>query len=215
MKNIRQVTQIVHKEIKRWIRGQKKIIVVIDGYTGSGKTSVAKRLARLNPDYLVLHLDDFIKHWKTRKSMMEKAKDRSKVFEYKWYRYNDLERLVRLFKSSERKKIRLRVYNFTKNDFSSPKLFDLQKRVLVIEGIFLLHPRQKRNTLWDKRIFIKTNPQKAEARRIAQDKKKWGNAYLPEEHPNSYFRDFRIAYQRYLDNYSPDQKADLIIDIDT
>lgn len=214
MKTIEQIAKRLNKKIKEWAWRHKKLIVVIDGYAGSGKTSVADCIARLNSDCLVVHLDDFVKHWKVRKRMMNTAQDRSEVFEYRWYRYNAIERLAKEFLSAKRKYVRLRVYDFDKNELTAPRIFDLSKNILVIEGIFLLHPQHKRNMLWGKRIFLRADPKRAEKRRIAQEKKKWGEAYLPANHPDSYIRDFKIAYKRYLDRYKPEQRADFVIDVD-
>lgn len=214
MKTIEQIAKRVDKKIRAWARRHKRFVIVIDGYAGSGKTSVADRIAKLNPNCLVVHLDDFIKHWKVRKRMMDTAPDRSRIFEYRWYRYDAVERLVKAFMSAKRRGIHLKVYDFDKNEFTAPRVFDLSKDILVIEGIFLLHPKHKRNMFWGRRVFLKADLKKAEARRIAQEKKKWGEAYLPEDHPDSYFRDFRAAYQRYLDRYKPEQRADLVIDMD-
>lgn len=214
MKSIQQIAEQLNGKINRWALRQKKLIVVIDGYAGSGKTSVAERLAELNPDCLVVHLDDFVKHWKTRKRMMDTTRDRSRVFEYRWYRYDAVERLAKAFINA-RRNIRLKVYDFIENEFTVPRtLFALSKNVLVIEGIFLLHPRHKRNVLWNKRVFLKVNPKKADARRIAKEKERWGEQYLPEDHPGSYIREFKVAYRRYLDYYAPERTADLVIDVD-
>lgn len=204
MKTIKQIAMIINRKIRRWAGQNRKFIVVIDGYTGSGKTSVANQIARLNHDCLVIHLDDFIKHWKARKQMMDTAQDRSRVFEYKWYRYDALERLVSAFLNGKRKHIYLKLYDFDKNEFTAPRAFDLSKNILVIEGVFLLHPRHKRNSLWRKRVFLRVDLERAEG----------GKAYLPEDHPGSYMRDFRIAYMRYLNRYKPEQRADLVIDVD-
>lgn len=215
MKTIEQIAKKVNKKIKEWVRQHKKLIVVIDGYAGSGKTSVTDQIGQLNHDVLVVHLDDFIKHWRVRKHMMDTASDRSKVFEYQWYRYDAVERLVKAFTDTKKEHIRLKVYDFDKNEFTTPWTFDLSKNVLLIDGIFLLHPRHKRNVLWGKRVFLKVNLKKAEERRITQEKERWGEACLPENHPHSYLRDFRTAYTRYLDLYKPELKADLVIDVDT
>lgn len=214
MKTINQIAVTINKGIEKWCQRQKRLVVAIDGYAGSGKTSVANRIAELNPNCLVVHLDDFIKHWKTRKRMMGAARDRSKVFEYRWYRYDAVERLVRGFLAGKRKIIRLKVYDFDENDFSIPKPFDLSKNILVLEGVFLIHPKHRINTLWAKKVFLKTDLTKAEARHTYQEKEKWGDSYLPENHPDSYFRYFKGAYRRYLDHYSPEQRADLVVNID-
>ena len=140
MKSIQQVAEQVNEKVNEWALRQKKLVVVIDGYAGSGKTAVAERLAELNPDCLVVHLDDFVKHWKARKRMMDAARDRSRIFEYRWYRYDAVERLAKAF-TDGRASIHLKVYDFTKNAFTAPRTFALSKNILVIEGIFLLHPK--------------------------------------------------------------------------
>src|SRR3989344_6451723 len=214
MRSIEQIAKKIDSKIKEWVRQRNKynrLVVVIDCYAGSGKASVADYLGKTNPDCLIVHLDDFVKHWRVRKRMMDTAKDRSKVFEYRWYRYDALERLVRKFMHAKKNSILLKVYDFDKNEFTSPRVFDLSKNILVIDGIFLLHPRHKRNALWQKRIFLNVNLKKADERRIAREKKKWGKDYLPEDNPDSYVRDFKIAYRRYLNRYQPNQKADLVV----
>lgn len=214
MKSVEQIAKAINRKIRKRAQLHKRLIVVIDGYAGSGKTSVANYIAKLNPNCLTVHLDDFIKHWKVRKQMMETAKDRSKVFEYRWYCYDAIERLVKGFLGGKRKYIRLKLYDFGKNQFTVPQSFDLSKNILVIEGIFLLHPRHRRNALWGMRVFLKADLKKAEKRRIRQEKKRWGKAYLPVDHPDSYFNDFKTAYLRYLNKYLPYNKADFVVDID-
>lgn len=212
MKTVRQIAREINKRIREWAWQNRKLIVAIDGYTGSGKTSVANEIAKLNPDCLVVHLDRFVKHWRDRKRIMDTARDRSRVFEYNWYRYDAFERLVRAFKN-ERDYIRLKVYDYDKNDFAAPQVFDLSKKVLVVEGILLLYPKHKRNALWGKRVFLRVDYEKAEARRarrVARNKKKRGKDY----HPDTYLQDFKVAYNRYMNLYSPEQKADLVIDVD-
>lgn len=214
MKTIQQIAKKINNKIKVLDQHHGRLIIAIDGYAGSGKTSVAEYLARINPAYLVVHLDDFIKHWTVRKRMMDTATDRSRVFEYRWYRYDAIERLVKRFLRTRAGYIHLKVYDFDRNEFAAPRAFDLSKRILVVNGIFLLHPRHKRNALWHKRIFLRVDLRKADARRIAREKKKWDRAYLSEDHPNSYVRDFRVAYERYLHRYQPEQIADLVINVD-
>lgn len=214
MKSIEQIAKKINHKIKAWDRHTSKLIIALDGYAGSGKTSVAEYLARLNPACLVIHLDDFIKHWTVRKRMMDTTTDRSRVFEYRWYRYDAIERLVKRFLRTRTGYVRLKVYDFDRNEFAALRSFDLSKHILVINGIFLLHPRHERNVLWHKRIFLSVDLKKADARRIAREKKKWGKEYLPEDHPGSYVREFQVAYRRYLDRYQPEQNADLVINVD-
>ena len=117
--------------------------MAIDGYAGAGKTTVADFIAKQNPNVLIIHLDDFIQHWKKRKQMIDKAKDKSKAFEYNWYRYEDLEKLIKEFKVKNKGYLKLQIYDFDKNNFGPKKSFDLSKKILIIDGIFLFHPKTR------------------------------------------------------------------------
>ncbi len=44
-----------------------------------------------------------------------------------------------------------------------------------------------------------------------QKKKKWGDDYFPDTHPDSYFRLIKIGFNDYLKEYDPQSQADLII----
>src|SRR3989338_3396120 len=107
-----RIAKKINKKIQAWIKNRAKLIVAIDGYAGSGKTTVADFIAKQNPDVLTVHLDDFIYHWKHRKRMIEKAKDKSQVFEYDWYRYIDLEKLVQEFKTKDKGSITFKTYDY-------------------------------------------------------------------------------------------------------
>ena len=96
-----RVAKKINENIKEWVQDHAKLIVAIDGYAGSGKTTVADYIAKGNPNILVLHLDDLIKHWKERKKLIDNAKDKPKMFEYSWYRYGDLEKIIKQFKSKK------------------------------------------------------------------------------------------------------------------
>lgn len=185
------------------------MVVAIDGYAGSGKTTVADFIAKWNPDVTVLHLDDFIKHWKDRKNLIDTAEDKSKVFEYEWYRYGDLEKIVGQFKSKKQGSVRYKTYDYDANNFGPEKSFDLSKKILVIDGIFLFHPEHKVNKLLDKKVYLDVDFVKADKARIVREKKKWGKAYVPENHPDNWTSYFKIAYRRYVKNYKPQKGADL------
>jgi uridine kinase len=138
-----QIANKINKEIKVWTKNKAKLVVAIDGYAGSGKTTVANFVSKQNPDVLVVHLDDFIHHWKDRKEMIEKAVDKSRIFEYYWYHYGNLEKLIRSFKTKNGGLIKFKTYDYDKNNFGPVTSFDLSKKILVIEGIFLFHPKHK------------------------------------------------------------------------
>jgi pantothenate kinase-related protein Tda10 len=65
-----RVAKKINEKIRVWAKDRTKLVVVIDGYAGSGKTTVADFIAKQNPDVLAVHLDNFVCHWKDRKRMI-------------------------------------------------------------------------------------------------------------------------------------------------
>lgn len=207
-----RIAKKICQEIKVWKKDHAKLIVAVDGYAGSGKTTVGKFIAKHDKDVLSIHLDDFINHWKVRKQMIEKARDKSKVFEYHWYRYDDLGRLIKAF-LNEKKSIKLKTYDYDKNDFGPKQTFELSKKVLVIDGIFLFHPKHAITKYIHKNIYLDADFAKADKKRIAREKKKFGKNYLPDDHPDNWVRYFKVAYTRYVVNHEPHKKADLLFEV--
>jgi len=205
-----RIAKKINKKIQAWIKDRAKLIVAIDGYAGSGKTTVADFIAKQNSDVLIIHLDDFIRHWKDRKRMIEKAKDKSQVFEYRWYRYDDLEKLVREFKTKNKGSVKFKIYDYDKNDFGHRKSFDLSKKILIIDGIFLFHPKLKTSREWDKTIYLDADLAKVDKKRVTREKQKWGKNYIPESHPDNWTKYFKKAYRRYVKKYKPQKTADAV-----
>lgn len=208
-----RIARKINEQLGAWMKNRVKLVLAIDGYAGAGKTTIADFIAKQNPNALIIHLDDFIRHWKERKRMIEKADDKSKIFEYNWYRYDDLEKLIKEFRDKSRGCLKLKTYDFDKNDFGPKKLFDLSKKILIIDGIFLFHPEHKINKLFDKKIYLDVDFAKADKKRIAREKKKWGKSYIPENHPDNWTKYFKIAYRRYVEMYKPKNKADIVFKI--
>jgi len=208
-----RIAKKINENIQTWTEGHAKLVVAIDGYAGSGKTTVADFAAKGNPDVAVLHLDDFIKYWKDRKKLIDTAEDKSKVFEYEWYRYDDLEKIVRQFKSKKQGTVKYKTYDYDTNDFGPEKSLDLSKKVLVIDGIFLFHPEHGANELWDKKVYLDADFVKADKARIAREKKKWGSAYVPESHSDNWTKYFKTAYRRYVKEYKPQKCADVVFKV--
>lgn len=213
MKRSERIAKKINKRIKAWEKDHTKLVVAIDGYAGSGKTTVVDFIAKQNTNVLAVHLDDFIRHWKDRKKMVNEAKDKSRVFEYDWYRYDDLEKLIREFKTKNKGSINFKTYNYDKNDFGPQKPFDLSKKILVIDGVFLFHKKRKINKAWDKTIYLDIDFAKADKKRIAREKKKWDENYIPENHPDNWTKYYKEAYRRYVKKNKLQKNRDLIFKI--
>lgn len=208
-----RIAKKINEEIKNWEKPDKKLIIAIDGYAGSGKTTISDFISKQNPSVLTIHLDDFIQHFKDRKEMIDKAKDKSQVFEYSWYRYNDLEKLIKEFKSKDKGLVKFKTYDYIKNNFGPKKSFDLSKKVLIIEGIFLFHPKHKVSKMWDKTIYIDTDPTKADKKRVAREKNRWGRDYVSENHPDNWIKYYKTAYKRYIQKYKPTNNRDIVFNV--
>jgi len=208
-----RIAKKINEKIQVWTKDHAKLIVAIDGYAGSGKTTVADFIAKQNPDALVVHLDEFIRHWEDRKKMIDEAKDKSQVFEYSWYRYDDLEKLVREFKTKNKGLIKFKTYDYDKNDFGLEKIFNLSKKILVIDGIFLFHPGHKISKMLDKTVYLDVDFAKADKKRIAREKKRWGKDYIPESHPDNWVKYYKQAYLRYIKERKPQKNRDLVFKI--
>lgn len=204
------IARDINRRIEHWRKEHRRLIVAIDGYSGSGKTTVLDWLASQNSNILPVHLDEFIRHWRQRKKMMDAAADRSRVFEYKWYRYRELMILLRTFKEGRRAHIALRTYDFEINDFGNEKTFDLTKPILVIEGIFLFHPRLVISKMLDNGVYLDVDFDTGDKRRVLREKKKWGRKYVAEKHPDSYVVPFKSAYRRYVDRFNPAGISDVV-----
>lgn len=208
-----RIAKKINKKIQVWTKDYTKLIVAIDGYAGSGKTTIADFIAKQNTDVLAVHLDDFVHHWQDRKKMINEAKDKSQVFEYNWYRYDDLKKLINDFKTKNKGTIKFKTYDYNKNDFGYQKLFDLSKKVMVIDGIFLFHPKHKISKMWDKTIYLDADFIKADKKRIAREKKKWGKDYISESHPDNWIMYYKEAYKKYVKKHNPQKNRDLVFKI--
>jgi len=163
----------------------------------------------MNADILPVHWDDFVLPRKKNELLLKKAKDRTKVFELHNNYYGKLRQIFKKFKKGGGVH-NVKIFDPRSGKVNIPKSFDLSKKILVAEGVFLFHPKLL-NNIWDKRIYLDGNTREIDTRRVRREKKKWGKEYFPETHPDSYFRLVTLALKRYRKLYSPEKKADLRI----
>jgi uridine kinase len=207
-----KISKKISSSIETWLRARDRIIVGIDGYSASRKTTIADYVAKHNRNLVVVHLDDFLKSSAARVKMMKSAKDRSKVFELKWYRYSVLDNLVKEWQTASPAKYRANVYDYDLKRVVTRK-YNLSKPVLMIEGIFLFHPRHAISRKFDNRIYLSVDFHKADSRRQRREKKRFGKEYVGENHPDSFAKPFKVAYRRYYKKYHPEKQADLLFNI--
>jgi uridine kinase len=209
----KELAKKVNKAVVLWSKNKDKLIVVIDGYTGVGKTTLLNNLANLNPDIIPVNRDDFMFSRETVREKISKAKDKSKIWELKACDNRKLKNFVKTFKNTD-KIYKINTYNSVSGKINIPKTFDFSKKIMVIEGVFIFHPKLPFSKLCDKKIYLYGDIQKINRRRIKREKEKWGREYFPENHPDSYVKQIILALERYIDKYHPEKMADLVFKID-
>ncbi len=202
----------INTALTKWLYETDKLVVAIDGYTGVGKTTLLNNLAKLTSNVLAVHRDDFLLPRNVVEELINKSNDRSRVFELKINDNKKITELIQAFKSGKAV-YDFHAYNPASGELDIAKQLDLSKKVMVIEGVFMFHPKLL-NHLWDKRIYLDGDIEAIDTRRIRREKEKWGNDYFPEDHPDSYFLQVIIALKRYQELYKPKEQADLVIHLD-
>lgn len=210
--NPKQLAQEVNKSLEKWSKDTYKLVVAIDGYTGVGKTTLLKNLVEINPDILPVNRDDFQIPRDKFEELMKTRDDKSSIFELEMNDSAKLKKLVDTFRKSN-ELYKIMAYDGTTGKNIIPKTYDFSKKIMVIEGVFMLHPKLL-NKLWDKRIYLEGDINKIDARRVKREKERWGKDYFPEDHPDSYFRQVIIALKRYIETYSPQTLADLVLKVE-
>lgn len=203
----------VNRAIVLWAKGKDKLVVAIDGYTGVGKTTLLNNLLKLNPDIVSVNRDDFIIQREIFKEKLAKADDKSKVFEFEVCDQKKLENFVSTFRSINTE-YKIDTYDSISGQVNIPKTFDFSKKIMVVEGVFMFHPKLPLNKIWDKRIYLKGDVGKIAERRIKREKKRWDKDYVSETHPDSYFKQVCIALERYIELCNPEKIADLVLRVD-
>lgn len=208
MNAVNEIASEIHALISEWSKGRHKLVVALDGYTGVGKTTILNELSKLNPDILPVHMDDFILPPAEFKKILAASTDHSVAFELHRNDYAKIESLVNMFRAQE-DPVEIFVANPVTGAIDVPTTFDCSKKIMIIEGVFMFHPKLL-NHLWDKRIYLDGDTTNIDERRIAREKARWGEKYFPETHPDSFFGQVVIALKRYREEYKPEESADAV-----
>lgn len=203
--------QQVEQKIAEYSKKYQKLVVGIDGYSGIGKTTLLNRLIEGNQNIVTVLRDDFIKPRKIIEKLLKNTDDKSKIMELEWCDNEKIRDLVKIFKESN-DAYTTKTYNSDTGNMDIEKSYDMSKQIIIIEGIFLFHPKLI-DDVFDLRIFMEGDNEAADERRRKREKERWGDKYFPDTHPDSYFRLVKIAFDRYYELYKPQQRADLVIKI--
>jgi uridine kinase len=208
-----ELSNKVNDAINIWAKSSEKLVIAIDGYTGVGKTTLLNNLANINQNIIVVNRDDFMFSREFIREKISQTEDKSVVWELEACDNKKLEDFIIAFKNTD-VLLTIDTYNGVTGEINVPKTFDFFKKIMVVEGVFMFHPKSPLNKLWDKRIYLKGDIEKINERRIKREKERWGKDYFPETHPDSYFKQVCIALRRYIDLYHPEKVSDLVLIVD-
>ncbi len=118
----------VEKRIKKLLETNKKVLIAIDGQSGSGKSTIAKKLAD-EFDGLLIHMDDYFlpPQMKTPKRLSQSGGN------VHFERLKD-----ELFTNLDKEKISLRKYNCMTNELENLEEYE-NRKLIIIEGVYSLH----------------------------------------------------------------------------
>jgi len=188
-----------------------RLLVAVDGYTASGKTSFAHELAasirRLGRPTLRASFDDFKKPWRD-----AVAKGYDRVSGDGYYRNApDFESARTLLLEPAGPKgsgsVALCAYDpLTGQDHREATVQAPDDAVLIVDSVFAFRPEY--NSYWDYRIWIDVTPELSLQRGIERDQDMEGRAEAEHLHRDRYHASELI----YVNEVGPKDLADVIID---
>ena len=189
---------------------QNIIVIGIAGGTGSGKTTITKKIAeRFGPDVTVINHDSYYKeHHDLRFEERQKLNyDHPNAF--------DTDLLIEhLTKLQRGESVDVPVYDYTIHDRTEETVRVDPSKVIILEGILIFVQEELRN-LMDIKIFVDTDADVRILRRLVRDVKKRGrsidsviNQYLTTVKP---MHDaFVEPSKRYADIIIPEGASNLV-----
>lgn len=180
-------------------------MIGIDGNGGAGKTTLAKKIQKENPEYQIhiFHLDDFIT---PRKVRYNHRYEQWYCYYFLQWQYGPLIEKV-LLPLSQGKEVHTSLAFYDKeHDTYFEKQVDIETSdIVIVEGVFL--QRKELSEFFDYIIYIDISQEKQLERVVQRD------TYIGEKDEilRKYLERYIPAEKYYMDEYQPKDKADEII----
>lgn len=186
---------------------QKNLIIGIDGLGGAGKTTIVNslKLQLNNRDYntAILHIDDFIHPKNIRYN--ESKEEWYCYYNIQWrYDYLIKEILMPIKEGIEIDK-EIEIYDKDNDIYTLEQIKIPQGSIILLEGIFL--QRKEIREYFDYVIYLDV-PKEVRLNRVINRDKYIGNS---EEIKSKYERRYFPAEDKYIEEYSPIQNADYVL----
>ena len=182
---------------------RKPIVIGVTGGSGSGKTSVSRKILENFPELTIVKIDqDYYYKDQSHMTMDERVKtnyDHPNAFDNELL-YNHLLELI------AGKAVELPVYDYVNHTRSDEKKHQEPRDVIIIEGMFGLYSEKLRE-LMDIKIFVDTPSDLRILRRLLRDINERGRTV--ESVINQYLISVRPMHEKYIKPTK--QYADIII----
>ena len=144
-------TEIINKRINELLSNpeKQKIIIAIDGMTGSGKTTLSKELSQMFDDAPIFHADDFFLLPELRTE--ERLKEPGGNIHYERMKKEVIDPLIN---GKINDIIKYKPFNCRIQDFGEEKSLKINK-INIVEGSYCLNPYFGK--YYDFSIFLKIN----------------------------------------------------------
>lgn len=183
---VRRLTEASHAA------GGRTVLAALDGAGGSGKTTIAARIAARLPGCSVVHADDFYR------PMQEHARLQLDA-EGGYQGYFDWQRLEAEVLSPLRAG---RPATFQRYDWATAGLGEIASvqpgGTVLVEGVYSMRPEVEH--YYDLTVYVET-PRDVCLRRL----------HDRGQNPAEWIRRWRAAEDHYIERYRPEQRADLLV----
>ena len=144
-------TEIINKRINELLSNpeKQKIIIAIDGMTGSGKTTLSKELSQMFDDTPIFHADDFFLLPELRTE--ERLKEPGGNIHYERMKKEVIDPLIN---GKINDIIKYKPFNCRIQDFGEEKSLKINK-INIVEGSYSLNPYFGK--YYDFSVFLKIN----------------------------------------------------------
>lgn len=194
------------EHIATWRSTNPRLVVGIEGYSGAGKTTLVKEVAAKIPA-TVIHMDDFQVNHANVKMLENSLQNKEDVLVEK-YRFDVLRDLIKRFRDGETSATY--VLNDLDTEKEYGKTFLLDTDLLIIDGIWL-SDTTRLSEAFDRIVFLDADTEVADSRRRLRENQKWDANSWEETHPDSSIAQYKLAHEKYVENYDPEGHANLVL----
>jgi len=201
---------IVSKILELYKKKKDKLWIKISGYHGGGKTFFAEIISeKLNQkdNNLKIILFGQDKFWSARKEREKRKEEDSNYYDgMSHLRLAELDIAIKNFSDNVGKVTIKNIYDFDSGETDKTEEYDIKTNsIIIVEGCYADVIKHD----FDFSIFIKTNSEKAKQRAMQRDAIKVHRN--PEDTKELYEKVYEKTYLKYLENYSPEKNANIII----